>query len=165
MLLLIKTRHECLTIPFLSMYSKKQAIEFAKQFNWTAKDAERAFAGLNPSQADEQVLLMALVKFAGSELLERQRLQAAQKAQVTKKKNEIKKIELDFQQKIEEGEQKLKELRSTFIPVIATLYRLVKPFGLQDPWIEAILETYQEYQNTENYSQSEEDQQDYEIGA
>ena len=127
------------------MFSKKQAIEFTKQFNWTAKDAERAFADLNLQEADEQAILIALVKFAGPELLERQRLQAAQKAQVTQKKKYIKKIELDFQQQIEEGEKKLEDLRSTFLPVIASIYRFAQPFGLKDPWIEAILITYEQH--------------------
>ena len=68
------------------MPTKKQALEFAKQFNWTAKDAERAFAEINFKEADEQALLLALVQFAGPNLVERQRLQAAQKGQVTKKK-------------------------------------------------------------------------------
>ncbi len=71
------------------MMTKKEAVAFAKQFNWTKADAERAFSDLDLTEANEHDLLMALVQFSGAELLNRQRLQAAQKAQVTRKKNEI----------------------------------------------------------------------------
>ncbi len=125
--------------------TKKQAIEFAKEFNWTAKDAERAFANLDLKQADEQDLLIALVKFAGINLLKRQRLQAAQKRQVTQKNNYIKKIEVEFVEKFEEQNKTIQEMRSIFLPVIARLYNFAKPFGLNDPWIEAMLATYEQY--------------------
>lgn len=129
------------------MTTKKQAIEFAKQFNWTAKDAERAFADLNIESSDEQALLLALVKFAGSELAERQRLQGAQKAQVTKKVKYIKEIEIEFATKVSEYEKRLKQERSNFIDIIAGVYKFAKRFGLEEPWIEALLAKYEEYQN------------------
>ncbi len=128
------------------MKTKKQAIEFAKQYKWTNKDAERAFVNVNFQEADEQTLLLALVNFAGSELAERQRLQGAQKAQVTKKVKYIKQIETDFAQKIEEFEAKLIQERSTFVKIIAGIYKFAQPFGLKDPWIETLLEQYEEYQ-------------------
>ncbi|MEA5533218.1 hypothetical protein [Crocosphaera sp. XPORK-15E] len=104
------------------MMTKKQAIEFAKQFNWTGADAERAFNGLNLTEANEQDILIALAQFSGQELLNRQRLQAAQKAQVTRKKSEIKQIETEYQQQIEESQQKIQEMRSVFIPVRLSRY-------------------------------------------
>jgi hypothetical protein len=67
--------------------TKKEAIEFAKKFGWTKADAERAFADVDLKQADDNTLLLALAAFAGPTLLERQRLQSAQKSQVTQKKN------------------------------------------------------------------------------
>ena len=124
--------------------TKTEAITFAKKFNWTAADAERAFDGLDFKKADEQDLLLALVNFAGPLLLERQRLQAAQKAQVTKKTNYIKKIETDFANKVSEYEETLEKERSLFVGIIAGIYKFAKPFGLKDPWIEALLATYQE---------------------
>lgn len=125
--------------------NKQQAIEFAKQFDWTEADAKRAFSDLNLTEANEQDILIALAQFSGKELLNRQRLQAAQKTQVTRKKNEIKQIEAEYQQQIEESQQKIQEMRSAFIPVIAHLYNISKQFGLQDPWIEAMLETYEQH--------------------
>lgn len=125
--------------------NKQQAIEFAKQFDWTEADAKRAFSDLNLTEANEQDILIALAQFSGKELLNRQRLQAAQKTQVTRKKNEIKQIEAEYQQQIEESQQKIQEIRSAFIPVIAHLYNISKQFGLQDPWIEAMLETYEQH--------------------
>jgi hypothetical protein len=123
--------------------TKKQAIEFAKQFGWTAADAERAFSDLNFKEADEQALLLALVNFAGPQLFERQRLQAAQKGQVTKKNNYIKQIETDFANKVGEYEEALEQQRSLFVGIIAGIYKFAKPFGLKDPWIEALLNTYE----------------------
>jgi hypothetical protein len=124
--------------------TKTEAITFAKKFNWTAADAERAFDGLDFKEADEQALLLALVNFAGSQLYERQRQQAAQKGQVTKKTNYIKKIETDFANKVSEYEEALEQQRSIFVGIIAGIYKLAKPFGLKDPWIEALLTTYEE---------------------
>ncbi len=120
---------------------KKEAISLAKSHGWTAKDAERAYAGLDFNKVSQEQIVDALVRFAGPELLERQRLQAAQKAQVTRKKNHIKKIEIEFNEKIEEGEKKIAEMRSTFLPLIDKIYNFAKPFGLEDPWIEALLAT------------------------
>ena len=125
---------------------KQDAIAFAKKFGWTAADAKRAFVDLDIKEADEQTLLLAMANFAGKELLERQRLQAAQKGQVTRKKNEIKQIELEFAQTIESHEQQIQEMRSTFIPVISRIYEFANKFGLKDPWIEALLATYEEHQ-------------------
>ena len=125
---------------------KKDAIEYAKSFDWTEADAKRALAGIDLKEANEQTLLLAMAKFSGSELLERQRLQAAQKAQVTKKKNYIKKIELEFTEKVEAQEKEIAEMRSLFLPVIFKLYKFGQSFGLKDPWIEALMMTYEEYQ-------------------
>ena len=98
---------------------KKDAIEFATKFNWTAADAERAFADLDIKEANEQSLLLAMANFAGQELLKRQRLQAAQKRLVTIKKKELKKIELGLAETLESHEREIQEMRSSFLPVIA----------------------------------------------
>ena len=139
------------------MHSKKEAIEFAQKFNWTKTDAERAFmqANIDIKNADEQMLLMALVKFAGPELLQRQYLQAAQKGQVTKKVKYIKKIEIDFADKVNEYEQTLHKERSSFINFIKTIYQFAKPLGFEDPWIEALLAKYNEYQNDQSSDQND----------
>ena len=125
---------------------KKDAIEFAKRFCWTVKDAERAFAEVYFKEANEQTLLLAMAKFAGSELLKRQQLQAAQKTQVTRNRNYIRRIELEFTETVEAQEKEITEMRSVFLPVIFKLYKFSKPLGLKDPWIEALMTTYEEYQ-------------------
>jgi Zn-dependent metalloprotease len=124
--------------------TKKQAIEFANNFSWTTADAEKAFAEIDIKEADEQALLEALVKFAGPELLRRQRLQGAQKAQVSKKSNHIKQIETEFANRVKGYEETIKKERSTFVQIIAKVYKFAKPFGLKDPWIEVLLATYEE---------------------
>lgn len=129
------------------MTTKKEAIEYAKKFNWTAADAKRAFANVNLEGASEQDILMALATFAGSELLERQRLQAAQKGQVTKKNNYIKQVEQDFATKIDQYEETLKKERSLFVSTIAKVYQIAQRFGFSDPWIETLLSQYDKYQN------------------
>ncbi len=121
-------------------------IAFAKNFDCTAADAKRAFVDLDIKEADEQTLLLAMANFAGRALLERQRLQAAQKGQVTRKKNEIKKIELEFAETIKSHEKEIQEMRSSFIPVISKIYKFANQFGLTDTWIEALLATYEEHQ-------------------
>ena len=125
---------------------KKDAIEFAKKFDWTAADAKIAFADLDIKEADEQSLLLAMVNFAGTELSKRQRSRAAYQGHVTRKKQEIKGIELEFAGALESHEKEIQELRSSFIPVIAGLYKFANKFGLEDPWIEALLVTYEEHQ-------------------
>jgi hypothetical protein len=129
------------------MPTKQQAINFAKQFNWTGKDAERAFANIDLQNADEQSLLLALVEFAGPQLAERQRLQGAQKAQVTKKSKYIKEIETQFAERVDKYEKDLKQQQSLFVGLISKIYRFAKPLGLEDPWIEALLAQYNEHQN------------------
>lgn len=129
------------------MITQKQAIEYAKELNWTVADAKRAYKNINFKEVDEQALLMALAKFAGAELLKRQHLQAAQKGQVTQKNNYIKQIELDFAAKVEQYEDTLQQERSTFVNLIAKVYQFARPLGLKDPWIEMLLEQYREYQN------------------
>jgi hypothetical protein len=81
------------------MVSKKRAIDFAVKLGWTQEDAKRAyeFIGVNfdlVADDDEFTLALALADYAGEVLYERQRKQAAQKAQVTKKTSEIEKIKI-----------------------------------------------------------------------
>ena len=125
---------------------KKDAIKFATNFNWTKADAERAFKEINLKEASQQTLLLAMAEFSGSELLKRQNLQKAQKAQVTKNRKYIKKIELEFAETVEAQEKEISEMRSTFLPVIFKLYQFGQSFGLKDHWIEALIVTYEEYQ-------------------
>jgi hypothetical protein len=125
---------------------KKDAITFAKQFGWTGADAERAYHNLDFKQATEQDLLKAMVTFAGPELLERQRLQGAQRGQVTKKNNYIEKIETEFAEKVVEYEETLQSERSTFVAIISRVYKVAKQFGLKDPWVETLISQYEEHQ-------------------
>lgn len=128
------------------MPTQKEAIDYATQFGWTKADAQRAFADIDTQQADELTLLTAMVDFAGPTLLERQRLQGAQKGLVTRRNREIKEIEQAFSQKVKEYETQLFEQRSYFIDLISRLYGVATRFGFKDPWVEMLLEQYDEYQ-------------------
>ncbi|WLT37948.1 hypothetical protein NON20_20315 [Synechocystis sp. B12] len=101
--------------------TKKEALTFAQGLGWTKADAERAYQALNVNFSDLQstldyykheygiedvtdrdiaVLSLVLADFAGEVLLDRQRKQAAQQGEVTKKKNKIKEIEQSHAQEI-----------------------------------------------------------------
>ncbi len=127
------------------MFTKQQSIDFAKKYQWTAKDAERAFESIDLKQADELGLLTAMAEFAGKQLIDRQKSQASYKGQVTKKNKYIKEIELDFAQKTTEYEKVIYKQQSLFVQIIARVYNVSKAFGVKDPWVETLLSEYEEY--------------------
>jgi len=128
------------------MINKKEALNYAKYFGWTEADAKRAFVDIDLKDADELALLTAMVNFAGPTLLERQRLQGAQRGLVTKKENYIKQIELEFSEKVSDYEEQLSAQRSVFVAMIAKVYGVANRFGFKDSWVEMLLEQYDEYQ-------------------
>lgn len=72
--------------------NKKEAIELLHNEGWTKADAKRALSAIDfktNSDVEEIIILRTASQFAGAELLNRQRLQAAQKGMVTKKNKEI----------------------------------------------------------------------------
>lgn len=70
--------------------NKSEAAQLLVEAGWTKADAMRALEGVDFRQnPDEFVILRAALVFAGPELSNRQRLQAAQKGMVTKKVKEI----------------------------------------------------------------------------
>lgn len=77
---------------------KQQAIDLLRSEGWTKADAERALAivdfDLDP---DELTIRRAASPFSGAELYQRQRLQATQKGQVTRKTNELAQKKLEIQ--------------------------------------------------------------------
>ena len=76
---------------------KSEAIKLLTSEQWTKADAERALVKIDFStNPDELTIRRAISSFAGSELINRQRLQAAQKGQVTKKIKEIKTLQQDI---------------------------------------------------------------------
>ena len=89
--------------------NKKEAIELLNNESWTKADAKRALAlldfKLNPN-VDELTIRRAASKFAGVQLYERQRLQAAQKGMVTKKNKEIKKYIIQIEELAANGGSK-----------------------------------------------------------
>lgn len=89
--------------------NKKEAIELLNNEGWTKADANRALYTIDfqtNSDVEEIIILRTASRFAGVELLNRQRLQAAQKGMVTKKNKEI-------QQYIVEIEQLTKEISTS----------------------------------------------------
>lgn len=139
-----------------SIKSKTQAKKFAAELGWTQADGARAFEDcsfpLNHLEALNQ-----LVKFAGPELLNRQRLQGAQKAQVTRKRNEIEHLEQELVETIDAYEEKLTQDRSQFIVVIKTIYSFLQPFGYRDQWVEALIDTYDNHLNVGDHSRKQQD--------
>lgn len=132
------------------MVTKKQAIQFATELGWTQADANRAYeaSGIKLELVDDNdkfTLALALADFAGEVLSERQRQQARQKGEVTRKNNEIKTIKLDYEKKVKQFEAEAKAERSLFVTVIGRFYGAAKLVGFKDPWIEALLAQYDEY--------------------
>jgi hypothetical protein len=129
--------------------TKSEAVDLARRYGWTKADAERAIESLDLSLITEEEVLVAMAKFAGPELENRQRLQAAQKGQVTKKKKELQK----FVEKINEYEEKQEKERSAFMKVIIKIYPVMKRFGLEDPWIEVLIDKYKGYIDLEDINE------------
>ncbi|AFY73959.1 hypothetical protein Syn7502_01927 [Synechococcus sp. PCC 7502] len=70
--------------------NRTEAIRLLKDEKWTEADAKRALEKVDFAQnPDELTIRRVISEFAGTELSNRQRLQAAQKGQVTKKNKEI----------------------------------------------------------------------------
>ncbi|MBH8555863.1 hypothetical protein I8751_26665 [Nostocaceae cyanobacterium CENA357] len=70
--------------------NKLQIIKLLEGEGWTKADAMRALEAIDFScDPDEITIRRTISSFAGSELIKRQRLQAAQKSLVTKKTKEI----------------------------------------------------------------------------
>ncbi|MEH2304030.1 hypothetical protein [Nostoc sp.] len=83
--------------------NKSEAIKLLAGEGWTIKDAERALEKIDfKTNPDEITIRRAISHFAGSELINRQRLQAAQKGLVTKKTNELERKEKEYAAKIDQ---------------------------------------------------------------
>ncbi len=120
--------------------NKKDAVSWTVEQGWTKADAERAFqlAGFGFPQ-EEDAIKAALIKFAGPELKKRQGLQAAQKGQVTKKKNEIIMMAHEHGEQIETREKKYQEERSFWHNLLKTCYEKARLIGFRDPQLEKYL--------------------------
>ncbi|MBW4524098.1 MAG: hypothetical protein KME18_02725 [Phormidium tanganyikae FI6-MK23] len=139
------------------MVTKKRAIDFAVKLGWTQEDAKRAYESIGVNldlvaDDDEFTLALALADYAGEVLYDRQRKQAAQKAQVTKKTNEIERIKTAHAAKIEQYKKDRELEHSKFVGVISYLYKFARKIGIRDPWIEALLASYSDYLQDENDS-------------
>lgn len=72
--------------------NKKEAIELLNNEGWTKADAKRALSAIDFQtnfDVEEIIILRTASQFAGAELLNRQRLQAAQRGLVTRRNREI----------------------------------------------------------------------------
>ncbi|PPS45924.1 hypothetical protein [Chroococcidiopsis sp. TS-821] len=91
---------------------KSEAIKLLESEAWTKADAIRALEVIDfNNNPDELTIRRAISNFAGSELNKRQRLQAAQKGQVTKKNKEIEQIHQEYDAKLTQYKQELKQAR------------------------------------------------------
>jgi hypothetical protein len=154
---------------------KSEAIAFAQKLGWTKADAKRAYEELKVDFADLQstldyykhqhgiddvterdiaILSLVLADFAGEVLFDRQRKQAAQQAVATKRKDKIKEIELNHAKEMSDVQKSVKEQESILMEFIVRVYAMLKVFGVKEPWIEALIEVYEENKNGVDYSQT-----------
>lgn len=129
-----------------SIANKTQAKAFSVEVGWTQADGARAFSNAE-FPMDRVTALNMMVQFAGPELRNRQYLQGAQKAQVTRNRNKVDNLEKELVTVIDTYEEKLTRDRSQFITVIKTVYGLLRTFGYRDQWVEALIETYDSHLN------------------
>ncbi|MEH2082865.1 MAG: hypothetical protein V7K89_23665 [Nostoc sp.] len=95
--------------------NKSQAIKLLESEAWTKADAMRALEVIDFStNPDEITIRRAISLFAGSELIKRQRLQAAQKALVTKKTKKIELKEQEYAAKIDQVKKYQKQEREKY---------------------------------------------------
>lgn len=121
--------------------SRKQLIKsLAQQYGWAVADLERALAGQAVSQLEQSEILELMLCFAGHELKNRQRLQAAQKAQVTKKTKALDASEQNLIRTTQEYEARVEAERSHWYRVVMKLYQMAQQLGLKSDWIEELLE-------------------------
>ena len=99
--------------------NKLQAIDLLVGEKWTKTDAIRALEGVDfAANPDELTIRRAISLFSGAELINRQRLQAAQKGQVTKKNNEIERLEKAHELEREKLEARIQSLFSENDPLV-----------------------------------------------
>ena len=95
--------------------NKSQAIKLLENEAWTKADAMRALELIDFSaNPDEITVRRGISPFAGSELIKRQRLQAAQKGLVTKKNREIELKEQEYAAKIDQVKKYPKQEREKY---------------------------------------------------
>jgi hypothetical protein len=83
----------------MTIVNKTDAVNLLVREGWTKADANRALANIDfQKEPDELVIRRVSSQFAGQELYQRQRLQAAQKGMVTKKKKENQELQLRIDQ-------------------------------------------------------------------
>jgi chromosome segregation ATPase len=105
--------------------NKPQAIKLLKDEGWTEADAKRALAGIDfNANPNELTIRRAISTFAGPELFNRQRLQAAQKGMVTKKTKEIERKDEEYVIKINQYEESLKRAKEKYeLEIQSLLFR------------------------------------------
>lgn len=102
--------------------NKSQAIKLLKNEGWTEADAKRALEVIDfNANPDELTIRRTISSFAGSELIKRQRLQAAQKGMVTKKTKEIEQKDEEYVTKINQYEESLKRAKEKYESEIQAL--------------------------------------------
>jgi hypothetical protein len=129
--------------------TKATVIEYAADLGWTKADAKLACENL-PLPIDELSLLNILVRFAGPVMLNRQRLQAAQKGQVTVKSKKMEEISKNFEEMVADYETQMYTDRSQFVSLIDLLYGFAQKFGYHDDWIDTLIKTYKQHQQSQS---------------
>ncbi|AUS99737.1 hypothetical protein CLI64_04660 [Nostoc sp. CENA543] len=120
--------------------NKSQAINLLENEGWTKADAMRALEVIDfKSNPDEITIRRATSRFAGTELINRQRLQASQKGMVTKKNKEIERTHQEYTAKINGLNQSYQKEQEKYATQIQHLSNTNK-----------VLETQLQNANTQN---------------
>jgi hypothetical protein len=128
--------------------TKATVIDYAVNLGWTKADAKLACENL-PLPIDELALLNIMVRFAGPVMLNRQRLQAAQKGQVTVKSKKIEELSKNFEEMVADYETQMYADRSQFVSLVDLLYGFAQRFGYHDDWIDTLIKTYKQHQQNQ----------------
>ncbi|BAY23251.1 hypothetical protein NIES2100_30150 [Calothrix sp. NIES-2100] len=102
--------------------NKSQALKLLKSEGWAQADAKRALKLINfNTNPDELSIRRGISPFAGSELVNRQRLQATHKGTITKKNKEIHQNHQEYTAKIDQLNKSQKQEREKYAAEIKSL--------------------------------------------
>lgn len=118
--------------------TKKEAIALLVKDGWTKADAQRALQGVDFAQnPNELIIRQCASNFAGQELYNRQRLQAAQKAMVTKRSKTVNILAQENKRIVAENQQLKQEQ-----PALNDEYEKLKQINLELQKDNKALQTY-----------------------
>ncbi|MEA5539473.1 hypothetical protein VB834_10545 [Limnoraphis robusta Tam1] len=120
--------------------NKSEAIKLLTKEGWTQADAKRALDKIDFSEnPNEETILQKTLLFAGPEVKKLRRSHAAQKGLVTKKNNEIERIEKEYAAKIYQCERDFERERGFWKGLLRFVYHQAQKLGFQSSMIEYVI--------------------------